>query len=221
MNKEVKIFDSYLRDGAQARNVSFSIEDKIKILLALDNLGVAYVEAGNPGSNSKDKEFFERVIDIKLKNTKLAAFGSTRRKDVAVEEDENVQQLLSAGTHTIVIFGKSWDFHVTDVIQTSLDENVAMIQDTVRFFKDKGKEVIYDAEHFFDGYKSNKGYALRTLQAARDGGADCLVLCDTNGGSFPDDIYDVTKLVFDKFQMEIGIHCLRSRSFLPDRQPGF
>jgi 2-isopropylmalate synthase len=207
MNKEVKIFDSYLRDGAQARNVSFSIEDKIKILLALDNLGVAYVEAGNPGSNSKDKEFFERVKGLKLRHTKLAAFGSTRRKDALVEEDDNIQQLLSADTGTIVIFGKSWDFHVTDVIQTTLDENIAMIQDTVKFFKDQGKEVIYDAEHFFDGYKSNERYALRTLQAAKDGGADCLVLCDTNGGSFPDDIYDVTKLVFDKFKMEIGIHC--------------
>ncbi len=207
MNREIKIFDSYLRDGAQARNVSFSIEDKIKILTALDELGVAYVEAGNPGSNSKDKEFFERAKQMTLKNTKLAAFGSTRRKDIAVEDDDNVRQLLSAETDTVVIFGKSSDFHVTDVIQTSLDENLAMIQDTVRFFKEKGKEVIYDAEHFFDGYRSNDRYALRTLQAAKDGGADCLVLCDTNGGSFPDDIYDITKLIRDKFKMEIGIHC--------------
>ncbi len=207
MRNEIKIFDSYLRDGAQARNVSFSIEDKIKILTALDNLGVAYVEAGNPGSNNKDKEFFERAKKLNLKKSKLAAFGSTRRKDISVEEDDNVQQLLSAETDTVVIFGKSWDFHVTDVIQTSLDENVAMIQDTVRFFKSKGKEVIYDAEHFFDGFRSNERYALRTLQAAKDGGADCLVLCDTNGGSFPDDVYDITKMVQHKFQMEIGIHC--------------
>jgi len=207
MKNEVKILDSYLRDGAQARNVSFSIEDKIKILKALDTFGVAYVEAGNPGSNSKDKEFFERAKAMTLKNTKLAAFGSTRRKDIPVEEDDNVQQLLSAETETVVIFGKSWDYHVTDVIQTTLDENVAMITDTIRFFKDKGKEVIYDAEHFFDGYRHNERYALRTLQAAKDGGADCLVLCDTNGGSFPDDVYDITKLVRDKFQMQIGIHC--------------
>ena len=212
MNKRVKIFDSYLRDGAQARNVSFSIEDKIKILKALDEIGVAYVEAGNPGSNVKDKEFFERTKDLPLKNTKLAAFGSTRRKGVDVSEDENVKMLLSAETSVVVIFGKSWDFHVTDVIQTTLDENLEMIKDTVKFFKDRGKEVIYDAEHFFDGYISNEKYALRTLQAAKDGGADCLVLCDTNGGSFPDEVYEVTKVVAQKFQknnanLEIGIHC--------------
>ncbi|MEI8216045.1 MAG: citramalate synthase [Eubacteriales bacterium] len=207
MNKAVKIFDSYLRDGAQARNVSFSIEDKIKILKALDEIGVAYVEAGNPGSNIKDKEFFERIKGMTLKNTKLAAFGSTRRKGIEASEDENVLMLLSAETEIVVIFGKSWDFQVTDVIQTTLDENLGMIKDTVKFFKDKGKEVIYDAEHFFDGYRSNSKYALRTLQAAKDGGADCLVLCDTNGGGFPDDIYETTKLVVEKFGMEIGIHC--------------
>ena len=207
MSKSVKIFDSYLRDGAQARNVSFSIEDKIKILKALDEIGVSYVEAGNPGSNIKDKEFFERIKGMTLKNTKLAAFGSTRRKGIEAGEDENVLMLLSAETEIVVIFGKSWDFQVTDVIQTTLDENLDMIKDTVKFFKDKGKEVIYDAEHFFDGYKSNAKYALRTLQAAKDGGADCLVLCDTNGGGFPDDIYETTKLVVDKFGMEIGIHC--------------
>jgi 2-isopropylmalate synthase len=207
MKKTVKIFDSYLRDGAQARNVSFSIEDKIKILKALDKIGVAYVEAGNPGSNVKDKEFFERTKNMKLKNSKLAAFGSTRRKDIKVEDDESVMMLLSAETDTVVIFGKSWDFHVTDVIQTTLDENLAMIKDTVKFFKSKGKEVIYDAEHFFDGYKHNPEYALKALQSAKDGGADCLVLCDTNGGGFPDDIYDVTKLVVEKFGVEVGIHC--------------
>lgn len=172
MGNKVAIFDSSLRDGAQAEGISFSVEDKLKILTLLDDHGVDYIEAGNPGSNPKDLEFFARASFIKLKHSKLAAFGSTRRRDIKVENDDNVQSLLLADTPVIVIFGKSWDFHVTEIIRTTLEENLNMIRDTLAFFKSKGKEVVYDAEHFFDGYKNNPDYAVKSLQAAVDGGAD-------------------------------------------------
>lgn len=207
MSKVVEIFDSTLRDGAQAEGISFSVEDKLKIVKALDALGILYIEAGNPGSNPKDLEFFQRVKEMKLHNAKLTAFGSTRRRNVAVEDDTNVQSLLSANTPAVAIFGKSWDFHVTDIIQTSLEENLTMIQDTVQFFQKKGKEVIFDAEHFFDGYKANSEYAFQALQAAVDGGANCLVLCDTNGGCMPDEIASITEKIKRSFQVKIGIHC--------------
>jgi len=206
--QQIKIFDSTLRDGAQAEGISFSVEDKIKVVKVLDSLGISYIEAGNPSSNPKDIEFFERVKDIKLENSKLVAFGSTRRRDIKVEEDKNVQSLLSADTETVAIFGKSWDFHVTDIIKTSLEENLKMIKETMAFFKEHGKEVIFDAEHFFDGYKANPKYAMEALKAAVDGGADCLALCDTNGGMFPLDIYEVVKKVTQAFpNVDVGIHC--------------
>lgn len=208
MTKEkIEIFDSTLRDGAQAEGISFSVEDKLKIVKALDALGISYIEAGNPGSNPKDLEFFERVRGMKLVNAKLTAFGSTRRPDTPVEEDSNVQSLLEANSEVIAIFGKSWDFHVTEIIKTTLDENLNMITDTISYFKSKGKEVIFDAEHFFDGYKSNAQYAMKALEAAVKGGVDWLVLCETNGGAFPDDVYSITKTVCEKFPVKIGIHC--------------
>ena len=204
----IKIYDSTLRDGAQAQGISFSVEDKLKIVTRLDKLGISYIEAGNPGSNPKDIEFFEKVKNIQLKSAKLAAFGSTRRAGINAEDDANVRSLLKAETPVITIFGKAWDFHVLEVLRTTLDENINMIKDTVRFFKGQGKEVVFDAEHFFDGYKANPEYALMTLKAAAESGAGCLVLCDTNGGSFPDKISEVTKLVKDRFnQVDIGIHC--------------
>lgn len=206
MPQNVDIFDSTLRDGAQAEGISFSVEDKLKIIKALDQLGIAYIEAGNPGSNPKDLEFFERMKNIPLKSAKLTAFGSTRRRDVTVEDDKNVQSLLLASTPAVAIFGKTWDFHVTDIIKTSLDENLSMITDTVAFFKRQGKEVIFDAEHFFDGYKANPEYAMKALKAAFEGGADCLVLCDTNGGSFPNEVYETVKRVKETFRVKIGIH---------------
>ena len=206
MSKKVAIFDSSLRDGAQAEGISFSVEDKLKILALLDEHGVDYVEAGNPGSNPKDLEFFARVRNITLKHARLAAFGSTRRRDIRVEDDVNVQSLLRAETPVVVIFGKSWDFHVTEIIRTSLDENLAMIRETLAFLKVQGKEVVYDAEHFFDGYKHNAAYALKTLQAAVDGGADSLVLCDTNGGTFPSEVAEIVRDVVAKFSVPIGIH---------------
>ena len=174
MPKKVDILDSTLRDGAQAEGISFSVADKLKIVKALDELGVAYIEAGNPGSNPKDIEFFEKIRTVKLKNSKLAAFGSTRRRGIKVEEDNNIQSLIGAGTPAVVIFGKAWDFHVTEIIKTSLEENLEMVKETIEYFKNRGKEVIFDAEHFFDGYKANPDYSLDVLKAAVDGGAHVL-----------------------------------------------
>jgi 2-isopropylmalate synthase len=205
--KRVIVLDSTLRDGAQAQGISYTVEDKLKIVKRLDSLGVAYIEAGNPGSNPKDLEFFERVGQLKLENAKLIAFGSTRRVGIPVEEDANVKSLLKAGTSAVVLFGKSWDFQVTDILKTTLDENIRMIYDTIKYFKSMSKEVVYDAEHFFDGYRANPDYAMSTLQAAADAGADSLCLCDTKGGSLPLEIYNVTKLAVERFSVPIGIHC--------------
>lgn len=203
---KISIFDSTLRDGAQGEGISFSVEDKLKIVKALDELGISYIEAGNPGSNPKDLEFFERLKEFKFKNSKLVAFGSTRRRNVDVKEDKNVQSLLTAGAPIVAIFGKSWDFHVTDIIKTTLENNLDMIRETISYLKEQGKEIIFDAEHFFDGYKRNPEYAMATLQAAVDGGAFCLSLCDTNGGAFPDEVYEITKKVVEEFPVEVGIH---------------
>ncbi len=205
--KEIKIFDSTLRDGAQGENISFTVEDKLNIVKALDKLGVGYIEAGNPGSNPKDLEFFARAEQLELKTTKLVAFGSTRRRDINVEDDKNVIALLTANTDVVTIFGKSWDLHVTEIIKTTLEENLNMIRDTLSFFVKKGKEVIFDAEHFFDGYKKNPEYALKSLKTAQEAGASCLVLCDTNGGCFPDEIFDIVTIVKKTVDCEVGIHC--------------
>jgi len=207
MDKAVSIYDTTLRDGAQGEEVSFSAEDKWKIAHALDDLGLGYIEAGNPASNPKDLEFFRYFEGCPLKNALITAFGSTRRKDLTVEEDMHLKALLSANTRAVAIFGKSWDFHVTHVIRTSLEENLRMIEETVRYFKDRGREVIFDAEHFFDGYKANPDYALRCLEAAAEGGAAWLVLCDTNGGGFPDEVQAVTRLAVRRFPLGIGVHC--------------
>jgi len=205
---KILIYDSTLRDGAQAQGISFSVEDKLKIVSKLDKLGINYIEAGNPGSNPKDIEFFERIKKIQLKTAKLAAFGSTRRAGINAKDDANIQSLLKAETPVVTIFGKSWDFHVLEVLRTTLDENINMIKDTIKFFKEQGKEVIFDAEHFFDGYRVNPEYAIKTLKAAAESGAEGIVLCDTNGGNFPDRIVEVTKLVKDLMGgIDIGIHC--------------
>ncbi len=204
--KRISIYDSTLRDGAQAQGISYSVEDKIKIVQRLDALGVDFIEAGNPGSNPKDLEFFERVKALSLRRSRLIAFGSTRKVGVDVAGDGNVLSLLRAGTAAIAIFGKSWDYQVTDILRTSLAENLLMIGDTIRYLKQQGREVVFDAEHFFDGYKANAGYALQTLEAAA-AGADCLCLCDTNGGTFPREIFDITRTVKERFTTVIGIHC--------------
>lgn len=203
---QVKIFDSTLRDGSQGQGISFSLEDKIKIVKALDEMQIDYIEAGNPGSNPKDMEFFKRLKDMQLKNSRVVAFGSTRRPNINVEDDKNLKDLLSSGADTIVIFGKSWDFQVTDIIKTSLDENIKMIKDTIEYLCKKEKEVIFDAEHFYDGYKANKEYAIATLKAAQEAGAQVVTLCDTNGGTLPQEISDITKTVKGQVSVEIGIH---------------
>lgn len=203
---KIHIFDSTLRDGAQGEGISYSVQDKLHIVRALDEIGVLFIEAGNPGSNSKDLEFFEEVKKITLTTSHLVAFGSTRRKDISVESDANVQSLLLADTKHVAIFGKSWDFHVTDILRATLDENVAMISDTIRYLVQKGKTVIYDAEHFFDGYRANPEYAMRTLRAATEAGAAILALCDTNGGSTLETFAECTALVSKTFAIPVGIH---------------
>ncbi|NMB33157.1 MAG: citramalate synthase [Clostridium sp.] len=205
--KKVMIYDTTLRDGAQAQGISFSVEDKLKIVERLDRLGVSYIEAGNPGSNPKELEFFERISRVKLRNAKLIAFGSTRRANKSIYEDDNVKSLLKADTPAVAIFGKTWDFHVTDILNTTLDENLKMVHDTIFFFKNKNKEVVFDAEHFFDGYKANPDYAMQVLDVAAKAGADSICLCETNGGAFPDEIRTVTAQVVDRLDIDIGIHC--------------
>ncbi len=207
-SKTIELFDSTLRDGAQGEGVTFTVEDKIKIVELLDELGFHYIEAGNPGSNPKDLAFFEKISQLKLTNSKIVAFGSTRRRNINVEQDDNVKSLLKANTEAVAIFGKSSELHVTKVINATLEENLEMITDTVRFFTEKGKTVIYDAEHFYDGYKESSDYALKTLEAAVDGGAVTLALCDTNGGCLVNEITEITKEVVNKFpQVKVGIHC--------------
>jgi 2-isopropylmalate synthase len=204
---QVVAYDSTLRDGAQAQGVSFTVEDKLKIVQRLDELGIGYIEAGNPGSNPKDLEFFEQVSALKLKHAKIIAFGSTRKVGAIAAEDRNLQSLLLANTSAVAIFGKSWDYQVTDILRTSLEENLNMIADTVAFLASQGKEVVFDAEHFFDGYKANASYAMQTLQAAADAGASVLCLCDTNGGTFPNEVSEITETVVSRFKVQVGIHC--------------
>ncbi|MFZ5974623.1 MAG: citramalate synthase [Bacillota bacterium] len=200
------IYDATLREGAQGAGASFTVEDKLKIVDMLDELGVSYIEAGNPGSNPKDAAFFERMQNHPLKQAKLTAFGATCRVGVDPKDDANIQALMSANTPVVCIFGKSWDFHVTEILKATLEENLAIIAETVRYFKQQGKEVVYDAEHFFDGYKNNPEYALRTLESAHNAGADWLCLCETNGGTFPNEIEAIFKDVAARFNAKLGIH---------------
>ncbi|MBP1989246.1 citramalate synthase [Paenibacillus eucommiae] len=206
MSNSVKIFDTTLRDGTQGEGISLSVEDKIKIARKLDELGVHYIEGGWPGSNSKDIEFFERAKQMTFRNAKITAFGSTRRKDSKAEEDINLNRLIESGVSAATIFGKSWDFHVHTAIQTTLEENLAMIFDSVKYLKSKGLEVVYDAEHFFDGYKNNAAYALQTIQKAQEAGADWITLCDTNGGSLPGEITSIVSEIQNHISTPIGIH---------------
>ncbi|MDD6794130.1 MAG: citramalate synthase [Clostridiaceae bacterium] len=206
-NKKISIFDSTLRDGAQGQGISFSLEDKIKIVKILDDIGITYIEAGNPGSNPKDMEFFKQIKNVQLKRAKIVAFGSTRRPNIEVLEDNNIKNILQADTKVCSIFGKSWDFQVKEILKTSLEENLNMISDTIRYLVSKGKEVIFDAEHFFDGYKENEEYALSTIKAAQEAGAACVVLCDTNGGTLPSEIEKITAKAINKVGGSVGIHC--------------
>lgn len=205
---KIELFDSTLRDGSQGEGISFSVQDKITIVKALDDFGITYIEAGNPASNPKEMLFFEKIADLKLKRSKICAFGSTVRKDSDPATDSGLQSLISANTPVVAIFGKSWDLHVTEILKISLDDNIKIVSDTIGYLKSLGKEVIFDAEHFYDGYKANPDYAIRVLSAATENGADCLALCDTNGGTMPDELGKITKIVAEKFpDTRIGIHC--------------
>lgn len=204
--RKIEIYDTTLRDGSQAEGISFSIEDKLRIAEKLDYLGVSFIEGGWPVSNEKDKEFFKRASEMNWTHAKIAAFGSTRRADKTCEEDNNIQTLIESQAPVITIFGKSWVLHVTEALKVSLEANLEMIRDSVQYLAGQGRQVVYDAEHFFDGYKANSEYALQTLEAARDGGASILVLCDTNGGSMPWEIQDIVSTVRDRLQHPIGIH---------------
>jgi 2-isopropylmalate synthase len=206
MANVVSIFDTTLRDGTQGEGISLSVEDKLKIAQKLDELGVHYIEGGWPGSNNKDIEFFIRARLLKLNNAKITAFGSTRRKDTLPENDLNLAKIIESGVSVATIFGKSWDFHVHTALQTTLEENLAMIYDSILYLKNQGMEIIYDAEHFFDGYKNNKDYALQTLEKAVAAGADWIVLCDTNGGSLPNEIAEIVGDVCSLFSTPVGIH---------------
>ncbi|MCK4858947.1 MAG: citramalate synthase [Candidatus Omnitrophica bacterium] len=204
--KKVKLYDTTLRDGAQGENVSFSLEDKLRIAQKLDALGIHYIEGGWPGSNPKDAGFFKEVKKIALKNAQVTAFGSTRRARQKAEQDNNIKHLLKAETEVITIFGKSWDFQVSDILRVGLEENLMMISDSVSYLKKQGRRVFYDAEHFFDGFCANKDYALKTLAVAQDAGADYIVLCETNGGMISSEIAKIVAYVKSKIKISLGIH---------------
>jgi 2-isopropylmalate synthase len=206
MKPQVEIYDTTLRDGSQGEGINFSVADKLRIAEKLDSFGVHYIEGGWPGSNPKDIEFFAQAKKRKFKNAKLAAFGSTRKKNTPVEQDDQVRLLIEAGTPVVTIYGKTSMLHVKEVLRCTPEENLAMIGDTVRFLKDHGKFVIYDAEHAFDGFKLDSDYALATWQAAEKAGADFVVLCDTNGGCLPNEIAAITKTALGRLNCKIGIH---------------
>ena len=204
---KISLYDTTLRDGNQDRKISLSLADKLQIARILDHFGFDYIEGGWPNpSNPTDEEFFQKIKEIKLKHAKIAAFGSTRRPKVLPENDPLLQALVKSGAPVKTIFGKSWDLHMTDVIRTTLEENLDMIESSVAYLKERSEEVIYDAEHFFDGYKANPEYAIETLKAAELGHADCIVLCDTNGGSMPWELEEIVKEVKKKISTPIGIH---------------
>jgi 2-isopropylmalate synthase len=206
MVPEIEIYDTTLRDGTQGEGVAFSVADKLRIAERLDAFGVHYIEGGWPGSNPKDIEFFEQARRRTFRRARLAAFGSTRRKNVRVDQDDQVRLLIDASTPVVTIFGKTWLLHVLDVLQTTPEENLAMIADTVRHLKDHGRFVVYDAEHAFDGCKDDREYALATWQAAARAGADVIVLCDTNGGSLPAEIAEITRCACANLGVRLGIH---------------
>ncbi len=210
--KNALLYDTTLRDGMQGENIFFSPEDKIKIAKRLDESGIHYIEGGWPGSNPGAQVFFEMAKKIEFKNAKIAAFGATRRQDKTCEEDANIKALIKSEAPVITIFGKSWDLHVEAIMENTKEENLAMIRESVEYLLSHHREIIYDAEHFFDGYKANPDYALKTLEAAVNGGTRCLVLCDTNGGSMPCEIEDITKAAMSHFKEKelpdliFGIH---------------
>src|SRR3954465_13671285 len=207
-NSNVKIYDTTLRDGTQGEGISFSVTDKLLIAEKLDQFGVDYIEGGFPGSNPRDITFFAEAKKLKLNHGKLAAFGATRRAGVKPQDDAQLRTLIDSGMPVLTIVGKTWDMHVTEVLRTTLEENLAMIEESARFLSTQGREVIYDAEHFFDGFKASPDYAMKTLAAALKGGASNLTLCDTNGGTLVDDFKAIVERVVKEFGAErAGVHC--------------
>ncbi|MCI2045941.1 MAG: citramalate synthase [Sphaerochaeta sp.] len=204
--RTIDLYDSTLRDGSQGEGISFSVEDKLKITRALDELGIAFVEAGNPGSNAKDQEFFRVAKELRLNHARLVAFGSTRRKGKTAEQDANLNALLEAETEYVAVFGKTWTFQVSEILHATKAENLEMIRDSVAYLVGKGRKVFFDAEHFFDGYQADPAYAMECLRVAREAGVEALVLCETRGGMLPDVVGRVTKAVTETFSCPIGIH---------------
>ncbi|MBS0208327.1 MAG: citramalate synthase [Planctomycetes bacterium] len=205
--RRIQIYDTTLRDGSQGEGVSFSLQDKLLVAQRLDSLGFDFVEGGYPLSNDKDAAFFQRLAAAPLKSTKLCAFGMTRRKGIAAADDPGMKALVASRAPVMTIVGKTSDFHVTEVLRVSLDENLAMIDETIRYLRSQGRQVIYDAEHFFDGTKANRDYAQQTIRAAAAAGAMLVVLCDTNGGSMPEEIAELTRWAADSLLVPVGIHC--------------
>ena len=206
----MKIFtyDTTLRDGTQSEGISLSVNDKLRIAQKLDDTGIDYIECGWPGSNPKDAEFYQRLNELDLKHARITAFGSTCRVGSNPEEDANIKALMDADTPVCTIVGKTWTLHVADVLQTTLEENLRIIQESIRYLKSQGKEVIYDAEHFFDGFKADKDYSYKTMQAAVNGGADALVVCDTNGGTLPHEVSTIVAQIKQHFpEIILGVHC--------------
>jgi 2-isopropylmalate synthase len=203
---KIELYDTTLRDGAQSEGISFSVNDKIKICEKLDLLGVHFIEGGWPGANPKDVDFFRKAKLLRLKNSKIVAFGSTRYANTKAAQDKVLKGLLEAGTQYVTIFGKSWDLHVQDVLRVDLKENLRMIEDSVRFLKSKGKMVFYDAEHFFDAYNGNREYALKTIKCAERAGADRIILCDTNGGTITSEVFKIVEDVRSVIKTPLGMH---------------
>ena len=207
MSKKIYLLDTTLRDGTQMAGFDLSLHDKLLITEKLDAFGIDYIEGGWPGSNDKDKEYFRKARDLTLNHAKITAFGSTRKAKLNVANDPNLSALIEAETDAVVVFGKSWDLHVKEALRTSLEINLKMITESFSYLKEHGdSELMFDAEHFFDGYKENPEYAVQTLQAAEQGGAECIVLCDTNGGCMPWEIRDIMKEIHDAVSVPLGIH---------------
>jgi 2-isopropylmalate synthase len=206
MAPKIELYDTTLRDGTQMEGISLSVEDKLKIARRLDDIGVHYIEGGWPGSNPKDAEFFARLGELKLRYATIAAFGSTRRAGSTAENDPNLQALVDARTKVVTIVGKSSDRQVTDVLETTVEENLAMLADSIRFLKSKGLTVFFDAEHFFDGFVNNSQYSLQCLKTAAGAGADCVVLCDTNGGMVTSKFAEITRTVVNEIRCQVGVH---------------
>jgi len=206
MKGQITLYDTTMRDGTQGEQVNLSAEDKFRIAKKLDDFGIPYVEGGWPGSNPKDVRFFEMARETNFNKSRITAFTSTRKPGIAPHEDDNIRALLKTKMDTVTVFGKSWDLHASEILGISLKENLKMIQETVAYLKGEGREVIYDAEHFFDGYRANPSYAVETVMAAQEGGANTVVLCDTNGGRMPGEIAAIMAKVVAHLRIPIGIH---------------